>query len=308
MAVRRGTLSGAIATVTGTEVRRSRTLWGDAWRRLLKNRLAVVGLVVVVAMGLLAISAAWVAPYDPIKQNYDALNEGSSQAHWFGTDRLGRDQLSRLIFGARTSMVVGLFTQLIIVAIGLPIGIVAAFAGGRIDNLLMRFTDIMYAFPDLLLIILLRSALSGTPIAGSIYIIFLAIGLASWVGVARLMRGQILSLKERDFVLAARALGASSGRTMLTHLLPNALAPVVVSVTFGIPRAIFAEAALSYIGIGIAPPEPSWGTMIQDGYQAIFAYPHMVLFPGLAIALLMMAFTFLGDGLRDAIDPWMSKS
>ncbi|MDO8674468.1 MAG: ABC transporter permease [Dehalococcoidia bacterium] len=300
-----GSLNSMKATAVWT--RRSRTLWGDAWRRLLKNRLAIVGGTIVVLMGLLSILAPIVSPYDPIQQSYDALNESASSAHWFGTDRLGRDQLSRLIFGARTSMTVGLFTQFIVVIVGVPLGAIAGFAGGRIDNVLMRFTDVMYAFPDLLLIILLRSALSGTPLSGSIYVIFFAIGLASWVGVARLMRGQILCLKERDFVLAARALGASNGRVLFSHLFPNALAPIVVAVTFGVPRAIFAEAALSYIGIGVTPPEPSWGTMIQDGYQAIFAYPHMVLFPGIAIALLMMAFTFLGDGLRDALDPWMPK-
>ncbi len=308
MAARARALNAFEAAAGRSEAREARTLWRQAWRRLLRNRLALAGGVFVLVIGAISILAPWAAPYDPIKQYYDAINQGPSSLHWLGTDGLGRDQLSRLIVGAKTSMTVGIFTQLVIVAIGVPIGAVAGFAGGRVDNLLMRFTDVMYAFPDLLLIILLRSALIGTPLSGSIYVIFLAIGLASWVGVARLIRGQVLSLKEKEFVLAARSMGASSSRILAVHLFPNALAPVIVAVTFGVPRAIFAEAALSYIGIGITPPEPSWGTMIQDGYQAIFAYPHMVLFPGVAIALLMMAFTFLGDGLRDALDPWMTKT
>lgn len=308
MEIGKRSASARVEAMERLELRKRRTLWTDAWKRLLKNRLAVAGGLIVIFMGLLAIFAPFVVPYDPIKQDIEATFEAPSSGHWLGTDQLGRDQFSRLIFGARTSMSVGIFTQLIIVAIGVPLGAIAAFAGGRVDNLLMRFTDVMYAFPDLLLIILMQAVLSGTPLAGSIYIIFLAIGLVNWVGIARLTRGQILSLKERDFISAARALGARPRRVLLTHLLPNALAPIVVSITFSIPRAIFAEAGLSYIGLGIAPPTPSWGTMIRDGYAALFAYPYMVAAPGVAIAILMMAFTFLGDGLRDAIDPWMSKS
>jgi oligopeptide transport system permease protein len=167
-----------------------------------------------------------------------------------------------------------------------------------VDNLLMRFVDIVYAFPDLLLIILIRAILGG-----SIYMIFLAIGLVAWVNVARLVRGQILTLKQRDFTTAARAMGGSGTYITLRHLLPNSLGPVIVLVTFGIPRAIFAEAALSYIGIGVQPPTPSWGTMILDGYNNIFGTPYLVLFPAIAVGILMLAFTFLGDGLRDALDP-----
>lgn len=262
--------------------------------------MAVAGGIIVIIMTLVAIFANVIAPYDYAKQHYDVVLEPPRPGYWLGTDNLGRDVLTRLIFGARTSITVGVFTQFVILSIGIPLGAMAALAGGRIDNLLMRFTDIMYAFPDLLLIILLRSIFGG-----SIYMIFFAIGLAGWVNLARLVRGQLLSLKEREFIEAARCIGASEARILWHHLLPNAFGPIIVSLTFGIPSAIFAEAALSYIGVGVAPPTPSWGSMVQDGFQAIFGSPHLVLFPGIAIAITMMSFTFLGDGLRDALDPRM---
>jgi oligopeptide transport system permease protein len=283
-------------------LRHPASLWRDALGRLAGNRMAVAGGAIVLALIMAAIFAPLLAAYDPIKQDYSVVLAGPSLAHPLGTDGLGRDVLSRLIFGARTSITVGVFTQFIILGIGIPIGAVAAMAGGHTDNLLMRFTDIMYAFPELLLIILLRSVLGG-----SVVMVFIAIGLVGWVTVARLVRGQLLTLKEQDFVEAARCLGASHGRIFFQHLLPNALGPVIVALTFGIPTAIFAEAALSYLGVGITPPTPSWGSMIQEGFQAIFAFPHLVLSPGLAIAITMMSFTFLGDGLRDALDPRMGR-
>ncbi len=277
-------------------------LWRDAVRRLARNRMAIGGAAIVVILVVTAVLAPLLAPYDPVKQDYNAILSGPSSLHLMGTDGLGRDVLSRLIFGARTSMTVGVFTQFVILAIGLSIGATAGLAGGRTDNLLMRFTDIMYAFPDLLLIILLRSIFGG-----SLVMVFVAIGLAGWVTLARLVRGQVLSLRERDYVEAARCMGASQFRILRQHLLPNALGPVIVALTFGVPSAIFAEAALSYIGVGISPPTPSWGTMIQEGFQAIFAFPSLVVYPGLAIAVTMMSFTFLGDGLRDALDPRMRR-
>ena len=279
-----------------------RSLWQESVRRLRKNRLAIAGATIVALFIALAITAPIVTPYDPTKQNYDSILSGPARAHLLGTDGLGRDSLSRLVFGARTSLTVGLFTQFIVISIGIPVGLIAAFAGGKIDNLLMRFVDIVFAFPDLLLIILLRAIFGG-----SIYMVFLAIGLVNWVVMARLVRGQVLSVKEQEFVLAAKAIGVPTSGLLFRHLLPNVLGPVVVLVTFSVPRAIFAEAALSYIGIGVAPPTPSWGTMIQDGYGVIFASPFPVLFPAIAIGLVMLAFTFLGDGLRDALDPRQTR-
>ncbi|MDP2731096.1 MAG: ABC transporter permease [Dehalococcoidales bacterium] len=278
------------------------TLWGDAWIRLRRNRLAVAGAIVILLISLSAILAPLITSYAYDQQNLNAILESPSFNHFIGTDALGRDVFTRLLYGARTSLAVGIFTQLIVLIVGIPIGAFAGYTGGRIDNTLMRFVDVMYAFPDILLIILLRAVLGG-----SIYMIFLAIGLAAWVNIARLTRGQVLALKGRDFVSAARAMGGNGRYITLRHLLPNSLGPIIVATTFNIPRAIFAEAALSYIGIGVKPPTPSWGTMIRDGYDVIFAAPHLIVFPALAIGILMLAFTFSGDGLRDALDPRLRR-
>jgi oligopeptide transport system permease protein len=267
----------------------------------------MIGLAFIVFLSLIAIFAPLITPFSFSDQNYYEVLEGPSTKHWLGTDQLGRDTFARLIYGARTSLSVGIFTQFIVLCIGLPIGAIAGYAGGKIDNALMRFVDVMYAFPDLLLVILLSSVLRNTVFGGSIYVIFLAIGLVAWVNVSRLVRGQILSLKSRDFVSAARAMGGMGKYITWRHLLPNSLGPVIVSITFNIPRAIFTEAALSYIGIGVKPPNPSWGAMIQDGFSLIFAKPYMLIFPAIALALLMLSFTFLGDGLRDALDPKLRR-
>jgi oligopeptide transport system permease protein len=267
----------------------------------------MVGLAFIIVLSLAAIFAPLITPYGFAQQNYNEILEGPSSKHWLGTDQLGRDAFARLIYGARTSLSVGIFTQFIVLCIGLPIGAIAGYAGNKIDNVLMRFVDVMYAFPDLLLVILLSSVFRGTYFGGSIYMLFLAIGLVAWVNIARLVRGQILSLKTRDFVSAARAMGAMGNYITWRHLLPNSLGPVIVAITFNIPRAIFTEAALSYIGIGVKPPNPSWGAMIQDGFSLIFAKPYMLIFPAIALALLMLSFTFLGDGLRDALDPKLRR-
>lgn len=278
------------------------TLWGDAWVRLRRNKLAMAGGAFIILLALAAIFAPLLTPYTFAKQNLNEILVGPSWAHPMGTDQLGRDTFARLLYGARTSLAVGIFTQFIVICIGLPIGAIAGYAGGKVDNYIMRFVDVMYAFPDILLIILLRSIFGG-----SIFMIFLAIGLVAWVNVSRLVRGQILSLKSRDFVTASRAMGGMGRYITWRHLLPNSLGPVIVSITFNVPRAIFTEAALSYIGIGVQPPTPSWGAMIQDGFNLIFAKPYMLLFPAIALALLMLAFTFLGDGLRDALDPKLRR-
>lgn len=277
---------------------RQRSLWSDAFDRLRRNRASMVALGVIVVLAVIAIAAPLIAPFDPTVLQSGGSMQPPSADFRLGTDTVGRDQLSRLIYGARISLSVGIFVQVIILAIGVPLGAIAAYAGGAIDNLLMRFTDVMYAFPDLLFVIIFMAAFGP-----SLKNIFIAIGLVNWVGMARLTRGQLLSLKEKEFVEAARAMGTPTWRILFRHLLPNAIGPIIVSVTFGIPGAIFIEAALSFIGLGVQPPTPTWGGMINEGYTAIFSDPQLVVFPALAIAVTMMSFTFFGDGLRDALDP-----
>jgi len=274
------------------------SLTRDALRRLRKNRLAMAGLVVVIFLGLLAIFADTLAPYPYTKTNFSRLNEAPSRAYPLGTDQIGRDLLSRMIYGARVSMLVGLGAQLIVVSIGVPVGALSGFVGGRTDLLLTRLIDVMYAFPRLLFVILVMSMLGA-----GLMNIFIAIGLTGWVGIARQTRAQVLGIKEKEFVDGARALGADFGRVLMRHVLPNALTPIVVAVTFGIPEAIFTEAALSFIGVGINPPTPSWGQMVGEGQQYLRSYWHLCVFPAIAIAVTMLAFTFFGDGVRDALDP-----
>ena len=285
---------------------RSRGLWGDALRRLAGNRLAMAGVVIVLLTAAVAAFAPLIERYPSSQQDATASFEGPSARHWLGTDQLGRDQYSRLVNGARVSLSVGILTQIVAVSLGLTVGLAAGLGFRTLDNLLMRFTDVVYAFPDLLFVILLVSVFREG-VAGSatrtLIVTFVAIGLVAWPDIARLVRGQMLSLRQQEFVGAAEALGASRLRVALVHLLPNTLGPVIVMASFGIPAAIFAEAALSFIGLGLPPPTPSWGRLVADGYDAISTHPNLVLAPGLAIAALMMAFTFLGDGLRDALDP-----
>lgn len=276
------------------------SLWQDAWRRLLRNRLAVVGGGVILLLCLVALFADVIAPYAYTKSNFDRTYEFPSREFPLGTDQLGRDVLSRMIYGARVSMLVGLGAQVIVVLIGVPIGLVSGYFGGRVDLFLTRFIDVMYAFPRLLFVILVMSALGA-----GLTNIFIAIGLTGWVGIARQTRAQVLSLKEKEFVEGARALGAGWFRVMSRHLFPNALTPIIVVASFGIPEAIFTEAALSFIGVGINPPTPSWGQMVGENQQFLRSYWHLCVFPSVAIAVTMLSFTFFGDGVRDALDPKM---
>jgi oligopeptide transport system permease protein len=289
--------------------RPERGLWSDAFRRLVRNRLAVVALVVLVGIAIVALlgnNVDAVRRYDPRVQDYSAVQTAPSGSHFLGTDQLGRDNWSRVLQGTLISLQVGLGVQVIVLAIGLLVGGMAALGGRFLDNLLMRVTDLAYAFPDLLFIILVRAALAGRdwPVVGKpVPQMIFAIAFVSWVTIARLVRGQMLSLRERDFVLAAQALGASPVRVVLQHMLPNALGPIIVAITFGIPIAIFAEAVLGFIGFGLPPPTASLGRLVSDGYSFIQVNIWVVVFPAAAIGLLMLCFTFLGDGLRDALDP-----
>src|SRR5689334_17957722 len=288
----------AVAVPSGAPRIRSSSLWRGGVRRLRRNRLAVAGGVVIAVLCFVAIFADFLAPLPYTKSNFGRLNEGPSREYPLGTDQLGRDLLSRMIYGARVSMLVGLGAQVIVVLLGVPIGALSGYVGGRTDMFLTRFIDVMYAFPRLLFVILLMSMLGA-----GLMNIFIAIGLTGWVGIARQTRAQVLAIKQMEFVDGARALGAGFRRLLVRHILPNALTPIVVAVTFGIPEAIFTEAALSFIGVGINPPTPSWGQMVGEGQQFIRSYWHLCVFPSIAIAVTMLAFTFFGDGGRDALDP-----
>ena len=282
-------------------------LWQDAWARFRRNPLAVAGAVLVIFLVLVAFLSPLLVHFgiiiNPIKQEVEHIEAGPGQfGHPFGTDELGRDTLSRLMYGSRISLSVGILVQGIILPIGLAIGLTAGYFGGRIDNLLMRITDIWYAFPDLIFVLVLVSVFGP-----SLLSIFGAIALVNWVNLARLVRGQVLAIKEKEYIEAARSSGSPPIKLILKHLLPNALGPIIVTVVFGIPQAIFLEAALSFLGVGIQPPTPTWGQMVFDGYEAIYANPTSVVFPALAIGFTLLAFSFIGDGLRDALDPRMRR-
>jgi oligopeptide transport system permease protein len=296
------------------QVRRpSAGLWSDAFGRLRKNRLAMIGLIMVILLFIVAVIGPFIAPYPYQVQDLKAVVANGGQpvqpgdpAHILGTDRIGRDLFSRLLDGARISMTVAIVVQMVVLLIGVPIGAIAGWFGGRADNLLMRFTDIMYAFPDLLFIILLSVAFRETTFGKAmdgLLLVFVAIGLTSWVTVARLVRGQLLSLKETEYVEAARAIGVTDRKIVTRHLLPNSVGTVIVAITLGIPAAILAEATLAYIGIGVQPPRASWGSLVSEGQDYIRSDPHLVFFPAVAIAVALVSFTFLGDGMRDALDP-----
>lgn len=284
-------------------VRPHRTLWRDALQRLMANRLALAGAIFILILIFLAIFAPIVAPYHYNEQDWAAIQQKPSWSYPMGTDLLGRDMLSRMIYGARVSILVGVGAQVIVFLIGVPLGALAGYAGGRVDNVIMRFVDVMYAFPQLLFVILIMAALGA-----GLQNIFIAIGLTGWVTIARLTRAEFLAMRERDFIHAARAVGAAPWRLITKHMLPNALTSIIVALTFGVPQAIFTEASLSFIGVGINPPTPSWGQMVGEYQGYIRASWHLSLFPAAAIALIMMAFTFFGDGLRDALDPRMKRN
>ena len=278
----------------------NRTLWQDARRSFSKNRLAIIGLVVVGIFIVMAVFANILAPFSYYHSDLAANLQFPSLAHPFGTDPIGRDELSLIIFGARTSLLVGFSVQLIAFGIGLPLGALAGMRGGWFDFVITRLLEVMTAFPGFLFAIFLMSLL-GTGMLN----VILAVGATSWIEVCRLTRGQFLALREREFVVAARSYGADDLRVILRHLLPHALPPLLIMLALGIPNAIFAEAGLSFLGVGINDPIPSWGKMVSDSLGYIRVYWYMGLFPTLTIALAMLSFNFVGDGLRDALDPTM---
>ena len=302
---------------------KQRGLWGQAFQRLLRNRLALAAGVLLLLVTTVAVAGELtevVSRHNPAEQQYRNTNAEPSGTYWLGTDILGRDMWARLLQGTRLSLKIGIGAEAIVVLIGISVGMLAALSGKVTDSILMWVTDLAYAFPDLLMIILFRQVLLGRdwPIIGSgdpqipglpgyLLVTILAISFVSWVTIARLIRGQMLSIKEQDYVLAARAIGSSQWRIVRSHMLPNTLSTVIVAVTFGIPTRIFAEAALAFIGLGVPPPAASLGSLISDGYENLLANNLLVIWPAIMVATLMLCFTFLGDGLRDALDPRTRK-
>jgi oligopeptide transport system permease protein len=276
-----------------------------AGRRFLHRKWAVAAGICILLELLMAIFAPLVAPYGPYYSDYTATYQKPSSKHLMGADDMGRDVLSRVIYGARVSYAVGVLSQVVIVLIGLPIGAIAGLLGGWVDFVIMRIIDVLSSIPGLLLYILLMVALGGGH--GSVYQalgnIILAMSLTGWIGIARLVRGQVLSIKESDFVRASRSMGAKNGWIIKTHIMRNALTPVVVSMTLGVPGAMFAEAGLSFLGLGISPPTPSWGQMIGIYQSYARAWPHLILYPAIFLAITMLFWIILGDGVRDALDP-----
>ncbi|MCB9453919.1 MAG: ABC transporter permease [Anaerolineaceae bacterium] len=332
-----------VATISDGTYVKGDSLWLDAWKRLRRNRLALIGLIIITFNVFIAIFAPVLAPKDfstqvladnnaaprwilPLFPNLVPKDEGGyvtiDDNYALGADTLGRDILSRIMYGAQVSLFIAFIGPLTSLIVGVIVGLAAGYAGGRVDNLLMRFVDLMYAFPTLLFIILLmtffRTSFSnpepGTlqytlgqldSATGGMMFIFIGIGLTSWMGMARLVRGQVLSAREKEYVEAARSIGSTTPSILFQHILPNILGPVIVSETLSIPAYISFEAFLSFIGLGVNPPRPSWGMMIAEGSRTISSYPFQALFPAVALAMVMFAFNFLGDGLRDALDPRM---
>lgn len=310
-----------VSIITPSEDRPT-NLWKDAWRRLRRNRLAVVGLAVIAILVLVAAFGPWLTPYDFLSQNLDARNLPPSLAHPFGTDDLGRDVLSRVIYGARTAFLVAVLVTAIALLIGVVLGAIAGFYGGRFDKALMWVTDMTMSVPQLLLVVVINASLK-LPITlwmesrymetlNPVYrnsaivdfvLVFGSMALISWPPYARQVRAQVLSIRNRPYVTAARALGLTNRIILTRYVLPNAAGPLIVSVSAGLGTAMVLESAFSFLGIGVNPPTPSWGNMISDGLRVWTNYPHLLLAPAAVLAVVTVAFNFLGDGLNDALNP-----
>jgi oligopeptide transport system permease protein len=300
-------------------------LWKSAFRRLRKNRLALISMWYLIFLVIVAIIGPMLIPYSYSQQDYGLVTKGPSWSHPMGTDQLGRDITARLVFGARVSLTVGIVVQAVIVVIGVPLGAMAGYFGRAWDMIIMRVVDVLYAMPNLLFVVVIMTFLRGQLALGSeqdgwlaavarldtrtggLIGVYIGLGLIGWLTVARIVRAGAMSLKEREFVEAARSAGAQDSRILMRHVLPNTLAPVVVASTLGIPGAILYEAGISFLGLGVIPPMPSWGLMIAEAIPNMRSHPYMLVFPAMTLSLTVLAFNFLGDGLRDAVDPWMKR-
>ena len=304
----------------GAEAVRGTSLWRDAWRRLLRNRLAVFGMFVVglitvaVVVGpyIIKVTTGFTYDYIPAGQTqsyppFTAADGTFSWAHPMGTDAAGRDMLARVLQGGRISLMVGLISTFVSLLIGLTWGATAGYLGGKVDDLLMRIVDVLYAIPYMMIVIVLLAFFGGKSPLQQIFLLFAALGAVSWLTMARIVRGQVMSLKNQEFVMAARATGVSTPKIIFRHLVPNALGPVIVYATLTIPTVMLQEAFLSFLGLGVQAPYASWGSLAQEGIQNIAVFPWQLIFPGVTMALTLFSLNVLGDGLRDALDPQMRK-
>lgn len=276
------------------------SLWQDAWRRLKKNRMAVASAVVLVGVVLFCLVGPWIVSHTFDAQDLAYGSQGPTWRHWFGTDLHGRDVLVRTMYGGRISLLVGLCATFVSLTIGVSYGAISGYFGGRVDAIMMRVVDVLYTIPFMFVVILFL-VLFGR----SLVLLFVALGAVSWLTMARIVRGQVLSLKQSEFVDAARASGVGHLAIVFRHLVPNALGPIIVYTTLTIPRVMLEEAFLSYLGLGVQPPMASWGLLVSDGANAMTFFPHLLIFPGLLLTTTLFALNFLGDGLRDALDPRM---
>ena len=278
------------------------SLWRDAWIKLCKNYLALLGLAIILLLCLVSLLTPWIAPYGYEEQNLLLGATPPSAAHWLGTDIFGRDMLTRIMYGGRVSLTVGFIATAVALVIGVLWGAIAGFIGGRVDAVMMRIVDIMYALPFMIFIVLLMVVFGR-----NILLLFLAIGAVEWLTMARIVRGQVMNLRKQEFVEAAYSLGLSQWTIIRRHIIPNTLGPVIVYTTLTIPSVMLLEAFLSFLGLGIQPPQSSWGLLINYGVETMEEYPWLLIFPGVTLSLTLFALNFLGDGLRDALDPRTSK-
>ncbi len=290
-------MSSAPLSVPAGRPASKQSYWRRAWRKFQRNRFAVVGLGFVLVLLVVGLLGPWLAPYPFDKVDYAATWQRPSALHWFGTDELGRDLFSRLIYSLRNAILIAFGAELITLLFGCTVGAIAGYMGGKVDNVIMRFTDMMFAFPSLLFNVVLVAIMGRGLIT-----IFIAIGVTSWVGMARLVRGQVLALKQMEYVEAARAAGAPHFDIIFRYLLPNTWGAILVTIGMGIPRAMMVESALSVIGMGVQPPMPTWGNLITVGLPYLRSQPHLLIYPAASFALTLLAFTYVADGLRDALD------
>lgn len=285
-----------------TVVRPSETYWQDVWRRLKLNKVAMISLILIIVLVLIAAIGPLLSKFDYRYQDTKSLSLAPSSVHWFGTDDLGRDLYVRTLYGARISLIVGIVSALINFVIGIVYGGISGYYGGKIDNIMMRIVDVLYAIPVVLYVILLMVVMGS-----GLQNIFIALGISYWVGMARMVRGQVLQFKQQEFILAAKAIGEMDLKILIKHLIPNAMGQIIILLTMSIPSAIFTEAFLSFIGLGVSAPMASLGVLCNDAVSSFRTYPYQLFFPAMTICLIMLAFNLFGDGLRDALDPKMRK-